>query len=44
VGINGDNAYSMFVERMWNPSIGFWASIALFLVGVVAVALVTSKN
>jgi hypothetical protein len=46
VGINGDNAYSMFGERTWNPSIGFWISVVLLFAStaLVAVALVSSRR
>ena len=46
VGINGDNAYSMFVERMWNPSIGFVASVIMlfFASCAVAVAVINSEK
>jgi hypothetical protein len=38
VGVNGDNAISMFTERAWNPSIGFWVSIILLVTTTVLVA------
>jgi hypothetical protein len=38
VGVNGDNAISMFTERAWNPSIGFWVSIILLVATTVLVA------
>jgi hypothetical protein len=38
VGVNGDNAISMFTERAWNPSIGFWVSIILLVITTVLVA------
>jgi hypothetical protein len=38
VGVNGNNALSMFTERAWNPSIGFWVSIILLVITTVSVA------
>jgi hypothetical protein len=38
VGVNGNNARSMFTERAWNPSIGFWVSIILLVATTVLVA------
>jgi hypothetical protein len=38
VGVNGNNAFSMFTERAWNPSIGFWVSIILLVATTVLVA------
>ena len=38
VGVNGDNEFSMFTERTWNPSIGFWVSIFLLVATTVLVA------
>ena len=45
VGVNGDNAFSMFSERTWNPSIGFWVSIILLMSTTMMVAktLVSSR-
>jgi hypothetical protein len=39
VGINGDNAHSMIGERIWNPSIGFVASVTMLLFASCAVAV-----
>jgi hypothetical protein len=44
VGINGDNAYSMFGERMWNPSIGFWISIVILIASTALVAGVFASS
>jgi heme/copper-type cytochrome/quinol oxidase subunit 4 len=38
VGVNGNNTFSMFTERAWNPSIGFWVSIILLVITTVLVA------
>jgi hypothetical protein len=38
VGVNGSNAFSMFTERAWNPSVGFWVSILLLVVTTLLVA------
>ena len=38
VGVNGNNAFSMFTERTWNPSIGFWVSTILLVATTVLVA------
>jgi hypothetical protein len=38
VGINGNYALSMFGERTWNPSVGFWVSIVLLIASIVLVA------
>jgi heme/copper-type cytochrome/quinol oxidase subunit 4 len=38
VGVDGDNAFSMFTKRTWNPSIGFWISIILLVATTVLVA------
>ena len=45
MGINGNNAFSMFSERTWNPSIGFWVSIILLMTTTMMVAktLVSSR-
>ena len=31
VGVNGNNTFLMFSERVWNPSIGFWGSVVLLV-------------
>ena len=38
VGVNGNKAFSMFTERAWNPSIGFWISIFLLVATTALVA------
>jgi hypothetical protein len=38
VGVNGNNTFSIFTERAWNPSIGFWVSIILLVITTVLVA------
>lgn len=38
VGVNGNNEFSMFTERAWNPSIGFWISIFLLVATTALVA------
>lgn len=38
VGVNGNNAFSMFTERTWNPSIGFWVAVVLLVAITVLVA------
>jgi hypothetical protein len=38
VGVNGNNTFSMFSERVWNPSIGFGVSVTLLIVASCAVA------
>jgi hypothetical protein len=38
IGVNGNNTFSMFTERAWNPSIGFWVSIILLVITTVLVA------
>ena len=38
VGVNGNNTFSMFSERVWNPSIGFWVSVVLLVTTTVWVA------
>jgi hypothetical protein len=38
VGVNGNFAFSMFTERTWNPSIGFWVSTILLVATTVLVA------
>ena len=46
VGVNGDNAFSMFTERTWNPSVGFWVSVTLLVVAscVIAVIAINSER
>ena len=45
VGINGNNEFSMFTERTWNPSIGFWVSIILLVAtsALVAKTVISSQ-
>jgi len=38
VGVNGNNALSMFTERAWNPSGGFWVAVLLLVVATALVA------
>jgi hypothetical protein len=38
VGISGKNAFSMFEERTWNPSVGFWVSMVLLVASTTLVA------
>jgi hypothetical protein len=40
VGVNGNNTFSMFSERVWNPSIGFGAAVTLLIVASCAVAAI----
>jgi hypothetical protein len=46
VGISENSALSMFGERSWNPSIGFWISVVILAAAtaLVAVALVSSRR
>jgi hypothetical protein len=46
VGVNGDNAFSMFTERTWNPSIGFVVPVTLLVVAscVIAVIAINSER
>lgn len=44
VGVNGDNEFSMFTERTWNPSIGFWVSIILLVATTVLVAKTAASS
>ena len=46
VGVNGDNEFSMFTERTWNPSIGFWVSIILLVAtsALVAKTVISSRQ
>ena len=46
VGIQGSNAFDMFSNRVWNPALGFWVSVALLIATTVAVAvaLVSSQR
>ena len=38
VGVNGNNALSMFTERVWSPSGGFWVAVLLLVVATALVA------
>jgi hypothetical protein len=38
VGVDGNNALSMFTERAWNPSGGFWVAVLLLVVATALVA------
>jgi hypothetical protein len=38
VGVNGNNAFSMFTERTWNPFGGFWVAVSLLVVATALVA------
>ena len=46
VGINGNNALSMFGERFWNPSVGVWVSMVLLVAStaLVAIAFFSSRQ
>ena len=37
VGISGDNAMDMFVNRAWNPIMGFWPSVIMLISSTLAV-------
>jgi hypothetical protein len=38
VGVNGNNALSMFTERTWNPIGGYWVAVSLLVVATALVA------
>ena len=40
VGVNGNNTFLMFSERVWNPSIGFGVAVTLLIVASCAVAAI----
>jgi hypothetical protein len=46
VGVSGNNALSMFSERAWSPSIGFWFAIMMLITVTAATAtiLMNSEN
>ena len=46
VGVTGNNALSMFTERTWNPSIGFWTSAMLLIAatGMIATTVFSSRQ
>ena len=46
VGVSGNNALSMFTERTWNPSIGFWTSALLLIAatGMIAATVLSSQQ
>jgi hypothetical protein len=46
VGIQGNNAFDMFSNPVWNPALGFWVTVELLIVTTVAVvvALVSSQQ
>jgi len=44
VGINGDNGFSMFTERTWNPAIGFWPAVILLVVSTLFVATTMANS
>jgi len=46
VGVTGNNAFSMFTERTWNPSIGFWTSALLLIAatGMIATTVLSSRQ
>jgi hypothetical protein len=37
VGINGDNAMDMFTDRAWNPVLGFWPTVMMLILSILAV-------
>ena len=37
VGINGNNAMDMFVDRVWNPVLGFWPTVVMLVLSTLAV-------
>ena len=37
VGINGNNAMDMFVDRAWNPVLGFWPTLMMLILSTMAV-------
>jgi hypothetical protein len=39
VGIQENNAFDMFSNRVWNPALGFWVSVVLLIASTVAVAV-----
>jgi Predicted membrane protein (DUF2142) len=39
VGIQENNAFDMFSNRVWNPALGFWVSVVLLIATTVAVAV-----
>ena len=44
VGINGDNGFSMFTKRTWNPAIGFWPAMILLVVSTLFVATTMANS
>ena len=44
VGIQGNNAFDMFSNRVWNPVLGFWVSVVLLIATTVAVAVALVSN
>ena len=44
VGINGNNGFSMFTERTWNPAIGFWPAVILLVVSTLFVATTMANS
>ena len=38
VGVNGSHAFSMIINRTWNPVIGFWMSVLLLVAATAFVA------
>jgi hypothetical protein len=39
VGIQENNAFDMFSNRVWNPALGFWVSVVILIATTVAVAV-----
>jgi hypothetical protein len=44
VGIIGDNAFSMFTERTWNPALGFWPAVILLVASTLFVATAVTSS
>jgi hypothetical protein len=44
VGATGNNAFSMFTDRTWNPSIGFWTSALLLIAATGMIATTVSSS
>ena len=46
VGVNGNNALSMFSERAWSPTIGFWFAVMMLIsaTATTAAILMNSEN
>ena len=44
VGVNGKNALSMFTERAWSPSIGFWFAIMMLISATATTAAILMNS